>query len=190
MRAITADSSSPDVLGIYLNDHLAGATAGVSLARRLAATPQPDRDASAVRQLAVEIAEDRSTLVRMMTALGVPRRAWKVALAWLGERVTWLKLRPPAMARSRLTLLEQLESMRLGVEGKAAGWRTLRVLADSDRRLDPALLDGLIRRAWAQSQTLEELRVRAAEHIVAADRPAQPSRDPQGRAELGVASRL
>jgi len=52
--------------------------------------------------------------------------------------------------------------LRLGVEGKAAGWRTLRVLAGTDKRLDPGRLDELIARARRQSDLLEDLRVRAA----------------------------
>ena len=55
--------------------------------------------------------------------------------------------------------------MRLGVEGKAAGWRTLRTLADTDKRLDPARLDELIARAARQSEMLEDLRVGAAAAI-------------------------
>jgi hypothetical protein len=52
--------------------------------------------------------------------------------------------------------------MRLGVAGKAAGWRTLRVLADTDARLDCGRLDELIARADSQLSMLEDLRVRAA----------------------------
>ncbi len=58
--------------------------------------------------------------------------------------------------------------MRLGVEGKAAGWRTLRALADRDVRLDAGQLDGLISRARRQSDFLEESRVRAALQVIAA----------------------
>ena len=69
-------------------------------------------------------------------------------------------------ARSPLSLLEEIELMRLGVEGKAASWRTLRKLAERDPRLDSRQLDDLIERARSQSQTLEELRVSTAEGLV------------------------
>jgi hypothetical protein len=49
----------------------------------------------------------------------------------------------------------------LGVEGKAAGWRTLRTLADSDTRLDSARLDERISRGRRQADALEDLRVAA-----------------------------
>jgi hypothetical protein len=54
------------------------------------------------------------------------------------------------------------------VEGKAAGWRTLRTLADTDTRLDPARLDELISRAGRQADLLEDLRVDAAKQVVRA----------------------
>jgi hypothetical protein len=45
------------------------------------------------------------------------------------------------MRRSPLSDLIELEAMRTGVEGKAALWRALRALADSDSRLDCDELD-------------------------------------------------
>ena len=73
-----------------------------------------------------------------------------------------LKLNGRLLSRSPLSGLEELEMMRLGVTGKAAGWRTLRLLADTDVRLDCGRLDELIARADSQLELLEDLRVRAA----------------------------
>jgi len=70
------------------------------------------------------------------------------------------------LARSPLSDLEELEMLRLGVEGKAAGWRTLRVLADTDKRLDRGRLDELVSRARRQADLLEEFRVRAAGQVI------------------------
>jgi hypothetical protein len=58
--------------------------------------------------------------------------------------------------------------LRLGVEGKAAGWRTVRTLADTDTRLDRARLDELICRAGRQADLLEDLRVAAAKQVTTA----------------------
>ncbi len=100
-----------------------------------------------------------------MTALGIPVRSYKVCAAWIGEKAARLKLNGYLLARSPLSSLEELEMLRLGVEGKAAGWRTLRVLAEVDKRLDPGRLDELISRAQRQADLLEEFRVRAASQI-------------------------
>lgn len=154
--------AGPGLLGIYLNDHLAGATAGVELARRAASWQHSPAAGDALRQLASEVAQDRSALVSIMAALGVPVRQYKGWLAWAGEKISRLKPNGHLAARSPLSSLEELEMMRLGVEGKAAGWRTLRALADSDPRLDAQQLDELLGRARTQADNLEDLRVRAA----------------------------
>jgi hypothetical protein len=159
--------AGPELLGIYLNDHLAGATAGVELARRMARSHTGPGAGPPMQGLAGEIAQDRSALREIMAGLGVPARAYKIGAGWIGEKAGRLKLNGRLRSRSPLSNLEELEMLRLGVEGKAAGWRTLRALADADRRLDAARLDDLMARARRQADLLEELRVRAAGEIIA-----------------------
>jgi hypothetical protein len=160
-----------DLLGIYLNDHLAGATGGAELARRVASSHRDDAD-GILRRFAADVAQDRAALLAIMATLGVPVRDYKVYAAWLGEKAARLKLNGFLLTRSPLSSLEELEMLRLGVEGKAAGWRTLRVLAQTDERLDSGQLDELISRAQRQAVLLEELRVRAAEGVIGLERAA------------------
>ena len=166
-RARTPQSAQ-GLLAIYLNDHLAGATGGVELARRVAAWyPVPGQQA-ALEGLAADIAQDRQTLLDLMTTLGMPVRRYKVGVAWAAEKAGRLKLNGSLLTRSPLSNLEELEMLRLGVEGKAAGWRTLRELAKTDGRLRPGTLDELTSRAREQASLLEELRVQAAAQLVGA----------------------
>ena len=158
--------TGPNVLGIYLNDHLAGATAGTELARRAAGSAQDREDHAALRGLAADVAQDRVALLNIMATLGIPVRTYKVYAGWIGEKAGRLKFNGRLFTRSPLSRLEELELLRLGVEGKAAGWRTLRVLADTDQRLEPARLDELIARAGRQADLLEDLRVRAADQVI------------------------
>lgn len=162
------------LLGIYLNDHLAGATGGAELARRMAAAGHVPAAEGVLRGLAVEIAQDRAALLEIMAALGVQVRGYKICAGWIGEKAGRLKLNGHLLDRSPLSNLEELELLRLGVEGKAAGWRTLRVLADREERLDAGQLDGLISRARHQADLLEESRVRAAAQITGLYQAAQP----------------
>ena len=156
-----------DLLGIYLNDHLAGATSGTGLARRMAESAEPGTGrAATLSRLAGEITEDRAALLRIMAALGIPARGYKVFAAWAGERAGRLKLNGRLLARSPLRDLEETEVLRLGVDGKAAGWRTLRALADRDSRLDAARLDELLARADRQSNELESLRTSMADQLL------------------------
>ena len=159
-----------DLLGIYLNDHLAGAIAGTGLARRMAVSAEPGTErADVLSRLAGEITADRAALLRIMTALGIPVRGYKVFAAWAGERAGRLKLNGRLVTRSPLSDLEETEMLRLGVDGKAAGWRTLRALAERDGRLDAGRLDDLLGRADRQSRELESLRVSAAEQLLATE---------------------
>jgi hypothetical protein len=160
--------SEVSMLGIYLNDHLAGATAGTELAHRTARSHGDGQDSGTLRRLAAEIAHDRAALLDIMAALGIKVRRYKVSAAWIGEKAGRLKFNGRLFARSPLSNLEELEMLRLGVEGKAAGWRTLRTLADTDTRLDSARLDELISRARRQADLLEDLRIGAAEQVTKA----------------------
>jgi hypothetical protein len=151
------------LLGIYLNDHLAGAAGGVGLARRLAGAD------GHLKRLAAEIEEDRAALRDMMAAVGVPVRQYKVLAAWALEKVGRLKPNGRLLSSSPLSRVVELEAMRLGVEGKAAGWRTLRARAEHDSRLDRERLDLLIERAERQIDELERLRISAAAEAFGGD---------------------
>jgi len=167
MATETAQRTRQDLLGVYLNDHLAGSTVGMGLARRMVATAEPGSErATVLSRLATEITEDRSALLRIMAALGIQVRGYKVFAAWAGERAGRLKLNGHLLTRSPLSDLEETEILRLGVEGKIAGWRTLRKLADRDSRLDAGQLDDLISRANHQASVLESLRTTTAEQVL------------------------
>jgi hypothetical protein len=165
-KAVSSRIPEPDLIGIYLNDHLAGATLGTGLARRAAAALEGTAAGADLRRFAAEVAEDRVTLLKIMATLGVPVRHYKAYAAWVGEKAGRLKFNGHLTSRSTLSSLEELEMLRLGVEGKAAGWRTLKALAGQDSRLDPGQLDELIARARRQSGLLEDLRVRAAADVI------------------------
>ena len=170
MATQTTRGARENLLGVYLNDHLAGSTTGMNLARRMAASAKPGTErATVLNRLVTEITEDRSALLKIMAALGIPVRGYKVFAAWAGEKAGRLKLNGHLLTRSPLSDLEETEILRLGVEGKAAGWRTLRALAERDGRLDTGRLDELLARAENQSRTLEAMRSSTAERVLVSD---------------------
>ncbi|MGZ4633244.1 MAG: hypothetical protein ACXV2G_11335, partial [Actinomycetes bacterium] len=75
------------------------------------------------------------------------------------------KLNGRIVGRSPLSSLIELEALVLGVHGKAACWRTLRVVAEHDDRLSPSQLDELTARAARQSAELEDLRRAVAAEV-------------------------
>jgi hypothetical protein len=168
MATKTTQHTEQFLLGVYLNDHLAGATAGLQLARRAAGSAEQGSESAMVRKgLVSEIAADRSALIKIMTTLGIKIRGYKMFAAWAGEKAGHLKFNGHLLTRSPLSDLEETEMLRLGVEGKAAGWRTLRAVAERDSRLDTGQLDELLARAARQSDELESLRVSIAAQVLA-----------------------
>jgi hypothetical protein len=152
-------AESEKLLGIYLNDHLAGSSAGLALARRIADNHRRTTMGEATAEIAIEIGEDRVALIDLMSALGVRVKRSRNLAAVLAERAGRLKLNGRLLTRSPLSSVIELEGMRLGVEGKLAGWRSLRRLADDDARLDPVRLDELCQRAERQIDSLERMRI-------------------------------
>jgi hypothetical protein len=160
------------LLPIYLNDHLAGATAGLELARRLVRSNGGSEYGPPLSRLAGEIEEDRSTLLSMMEELEVRADKVKLAAGWAAEKLGRLKLNGRLLSYSPLSRVMELELLELGVAGKLALWRALHQLAPIEPRLDSARLDGLIERAERQRQELETLRKRAVADAFGA--PARP----------------
>jgi hypothetical protein len=148
-------------LAIYLNDHLAGATLGVELARRLRGSNQGDSDfGPALAELCAEIEADRETLKRVMDQLGVGQSKLKPLTAVLGERLGRLKLNGQLRGYSPLSRLDELELLQLGVTGKQRLWQALQHTRSADLRdFD---LDALAERASGQLSRLGELHLKAA----------------------------
>lgn len=156
------DSSHRSLLAIYLNDHLAGATAGTRLLRRAARKHRDDAIGRELGELAREVAEDRRSLKRIISDLGLPMGRLRVLAGWVGGEATRFKPNGALIRRSPLSDLIEVEAMRLGVEGKAVAWRTLKDLAPHEPRLDSEVLHHLIQRANRQAETLERLRRESA----------------------------
>ncbi|MFB7214756.1 hypothetical protein [Streptomyces sp. NPDC056255] len=161
-----------DPLSIYLNDHVTGAFGGAALARRMADTHPDSRRAAELRQLARDVEQDRDDLVQIMISLAVPVRHYRTWLGLAGERIARLKPNGNLRHRSPLSDLIELESMRIGVEGKTALWQALRAIADNDPRLDPDDLDQLIQRAAEQTRTLNRWHQAVSAEVLNGQQPA------------------
>jgi hypothetical protein len=149
-----------DLLRTYLQDHHAGATAGVELARRTAGANRDNEFGPPLARLAEEIAEDRETLEGVMERLGVRPHRIKDAGGWLAEKLGRLKPNNRLLSASPLSRVIELEGLLIGVTGKLALWEAL---GDSlGEGLDDVDFGVLGERAREQRATLEGLRRRAA----------------------------
>jgi FAD/FMN-containing dehydrogenase len=154
------NAGNADLLAIYLNDHFAGATGGVELLKR-AAQARGGAERDALVALGRQGVEDRDALAQVMADLEVPVDRPKAAVGWIAEKAGRLKPNGRVFSRSPLSNVLEAESALLGVQGKAACWRTLRTLSETDERLSTEWLDTLLERAEAQSLTLENIRLGA-----------------------------
>jgi hypothetical protein len=149
-------------LPIYLNDHLAGATLGVELARRASRENEGTELGDFLRELTREVEEDRESLVALMRSLGVAQSRLKVAGAWTAEKLGRLKLNGEVTGYSPLSRLVELEGLAAGIEGKRSLWRSLEQVRDRDDRLRGVDVSGLAARADSQRERLEPFRLAAA----------------------------
>jgi hypothetical protein len=161
-----------ELLSIYLNDHLAGAAAGVGLARR---TRDSNRDDAVfgppLAEICAEIEADRETLTRLAVRLGVPRDRLKPALATVGEKLGRLKPNGQLRGYSPLSRLIELEGLALGIAGKEKLWLALARSIEEPAGFDFA---GLAERARGQGERIEGLRLSAASLALPGSLPAQP----------------
>jgi hypothetical protein len=150
-----------DLLAIYLNDHLAGATGGVELARRLRASNEDDPEfGPELAEICAEIEADRETLVAIMDRLDVGPSRVKPLAAVLAERLGRLKLNGRLWGYSPLSRLDELELLQLGVTGKRRLWRALEHTHSGE--LSGFDLGALAERATGQLRRLEALHLKAA----------------------------
>jgi hypothetical protein len=155
---------STDLLTIYLNDHLAGATAGVELARRAAGENKGSEFGPHLQDLSAEIQLDREELIAIITGLGRPVDRAKVALGWTAEKVGRLKPNGRLRGYSPLGRLLELEGLLAGIHAKQALWRALLRTGKADSQR----LEVLLTRAEEQAAIVERMQQQAAELAVGA----------------------
>jgi hypothetical protein len=153
----------------YLNDHLAGATVGVELARRIESQNRESEYGPVLTELAHEIEEDREALLGLMESLGIGKDRVKVAVSWAGEKLGRLKPNGRLISYSPLSRLEELELLGLGVEGKLSMWQALNRTVAVDGRVAGVDLQELIKRAQSQRRRIETQRLKAAAEALGDD---------------------
>jgi hypothetical protein len=149
----------PELLAIYLNDHLAGSYGGVETARRARASNEGNEFDAPLAKLCKEIESDREALEAVMDELGVARSRIKPAIGWLGEKLGRLKPNGQLRGYSPLSRVVELEQLALGITGKLRLWTLLDDLVGERSQAD---LAGLGARAESQRDVVQDLQLRAA----------------------------
>ena len=149
-------------LQTYLNDHRAGAEAGVELANKLRKQHEGTPHGPFFAELAAAIEADRDTLDSLMAGLGVEQDRIKQIAGWAAEKVSRVKLNEHLTGSQELTRLLEAEALGVGITGKRALWVALKTVAGAYPSLAAVDFDSLIGRAEAQFNGLEQRRLEIA----------------------------
>jgi hypothetical protein len=152
------------LLGIYLNDHLAGSVVGTRLARRIAKHNEGNHYGSEAARLAEEIEQDKDTLERLMDRLDVRKKKFRRVAAAVTETAGRLKPNGKMVGYSPLSRVIELEGLTIGITGKLELWQSLKVTGE---KVDGFDVDRLIERADDQRRRAKELRLQAAREAFA-----------------------
>lgn len=147
------------LLGIYLNDHLAGSVVGTRLVRRIAKHNEGNHYGSEATRLAREIEQDKDTLEELMDRLDVRRKRIRLALAAVTEVAGRLKPNGRLLGYSPLSRVVELEALTIGITGKLELWQSLKASGEQIDGVDP---DQLIQRAEDQRNRVRDLRLQAS----------------------------
>jgi hypothetical protein len=153
-------------LGTYLNDHLSGSVVALELLGHLEAAYAGTAICPFLAELKADIVVDRQELDRLMTRLRIASSPPRKAAAWLAEKVSELKLRLDDPAAGALRLLEGLEALSLGIEGKRGLWLALAAAGEDSVCLQGPDYIRLEQRAADQRRRVENMRLQAAKEAL------------------------
>ncbi|HEY9505651.1 MAG TPA: hypothetical protein VIQ27_06750 [Gemmatimonadales bacterium] len=156
---------SREALQTYLNDHLAGSVMAVQMAERTIRENEGGSIAVRLSRVLEEIREDQAVLKGLIERVGAGESPVKKAGAWLAEKAGRLKL-GGTDEPGELSRLEVLEILTMGIHGKQALWRTLRVAAPGHEGLRGLDYDLLEHRAIRQHEAVEAMRLEAAAEVL------------------------
>ena len=149
-------------LRVYLNDHLAGAEAGLQLAKDCLAHNPSGPLSDFLPELVTEIEEDHAVLKDLYTRVHSTENPVKKTMTWLLSKVSRLKLEGTFSRYNDLTRLEELEGLALGVHGKLKLWIALEAAVGADDRFSDVDFSRLQQRAQHQYDQIENYRIEAA----------------------------
>jgi hypothetical protein len=153
---------SAQYIATYLNDHLAGSVTAIELLTTLADKHTGTPLEAFAATLRAEIEADQRELKTLIDKVGFGPGVVRTAVAWLAEKAAGLKLAADDPAGAELRLLESLEVLSLGIEGKRCLWLSLQAASSVNPALRGPDYSHLVRRAENQRTRTEAARLDAA----------------------------
>ena len=112
-------------IDVYLNNHLAGSVVALELMDHLEKSHAGTAIKDFLVNLRADILADREELELLMGRLKISPNPRRKAMAWVTEKLAEIKLSLDDPAGGPLHLLEALEAIAIGIDGKRALWRAL-----------------------------------------------------------------
>lgn len=153
-------------LTTYLNDHLAGSVAALELLEHLPSLVRP-AERELLNGLRTEVREDQQLLKELLERLGEKESPMRKVAAWITEKLGEVKLKLDDPGDGELRVLEALEALGLGIQGKLGLWRALQTISGTDARLQSVDFGRLERRALDQFERVDRLRLQFARTALA-----------------------
>ena len=157
--------SGKDQLIAYLNDHLSGSVAALQLIEHQRGLNLPVEAKEFYTALQRDIEDDQRSLEDIIRRAGGEPSQIRKAGGWIAEKLARVKLVIDKASSGAIEDFEVLEVLLLGIHGKAALWRALRVAGPAS--LQGTELDVLERRAREQVDRVEARRLIVARMALA-----------------------
>jgi hypothetical protein len=149
----------------YLNDHLAGSVAAVDTIELLADRSETEEGRKFYTDLLAKVEKDREVLDGLLKKAGQDRSGFLEAAGELTAKASRLKLRWEGLSPGSLGLLEAIEILALGIEGKRRLWLLLDRIVSAVPEWEATDFKALEADAEAQGQAVEQRRILAGKAV-------------------------
>lgn len=156
-------------LGVYLNDHLAGAAGAITHLDHLVASCGDKQLEAFLRSLHAEIEADQNILKKLIKDIGEKESGVRKAGAWVAEKLSRVKL-GASETDEGMGLFLSFEALVLGITGKERLWAALAAAAEKVPELRGPDYATLEVRAGAQVNRVEVKRLELARIVFKTER--------------------
>jgi hypothetical protein len=143
----------------YLNDHLAGSLAAIDVLTLLSDKSEDSSDRDFYSELLAKVKQDRELLESLLEKTGEDRSAFREAAGGITSKASMLKLRWEGLSPESLGLLEAIEMLALGIEGKRRLWLLLGTIATFIPEWQGTDFEALEANAKTQGDAVEQRRI-------------------------------
>ena len=157
----------------YLNDHLAGSAGAVKLIDSLASRQEDPEEAEFFQTLKAKVEADREQLRDLLSRVGLEESATLQVAGKLTAGASKMKLKWEGMEPGELGMLEALEMLVLGIQGKRLLWVVLAEISSAFPEWEGIGFAELELEAIQQRDAVEERRLQhGRDSLIDAERRA------------------